>query len=84
MGNTIIAIAVHSLIIQLFIIQLSQSTSVLYDIVYIKVYVYIYNYMMLLAIGRTDREQIRSRINNDCRTFRPRRALLLILLRICS
>ena len=25
-------------------------------------------------IGRTDREQIRSRINNnDCRTFRPRR-----------
>ena len=50
MGNTIIAIAVHSLIIQLFIIQLSQSTSVLYDIVYIKVYVYIYNYMMFLAI----------------------------------
>ena len=27
-------------------------------------------------IGRTDREQIRSRINNnDCRTFRPRRPL---------
>ena len=28
------------------------------------------------VIGRTDREQIRSRINNnDCRTFRPRRPL---------
>ena len=27
-------------------------------------------------IGRIDREQIRSRINNnDCRTFRPRRPL---------
>ena len=27
-------------------------------------------------IGRIDREQIRSRINNnDCRTFRPRRSL---------
>ena len=29
-----------------------------------------------IDIGRTDREQIRSRINNnDCRTFRPRRPL---------
>ena len=29
-----------------------------------------------INIGRTDREQIRSRINNnDCRTFRPRRPL---------
>ena len=29
-----------------------------------------------IGIGRTDREQIRSRItNNDCRTFRPRRPL---------
>ena len=28
------------------------------------------------TIGRIDREQIRSRINNnDCRTFRPRRPL---------
>ena len=35
--------------------------------------------ILLLAgiyLGRTDREQIRSRINNnDCRTFRPRRPL---------
>ena len=33
-------------------------------------------YTTLRNIGRTDREQIRSRINNnDCRTFRPRRPL---------
>ena len=32
--------------------------------------------LLLVNIGRTDREQIRSRINNnDCRTFRPRRPL---------
>ena len=30
----------------------------------------------IYIFGRTDREQIRSRINNnDCRTFRPRRPL---------
>ena len=30
----------------------------------------------VVDIGRTDREQIRSRINNNwCRTFRPRRPL---------
>ena len=32
--------------------------------------------LLLVNIGRTDLEQIRSRINNnDCRTFRPRRPL---------
>ena len=32
--------------------------------------------LYVLGLGRTDREQIRSRINNnDCRTFRPRRPL---------
>ena len=31
---------------------------------------------LIYCIGRTDREQIRSRINNnDCRTFRPQRPL---------
>ena len=33
-------------------------------------------YICKFFVGRTDREQIRSRINNnDCRTFRPRRPL---------
>ena len=35
-----------------------------------------YNEKDYLLLGRIDREQIRSRINNnDCRTFRPRRPL---------
>ena len=34
---------------------------------------------MVTLIGRIDREQIRSRINNnDCRTFRPRPAIIVI------
>ena len=34
------------------------------------------HHQLYIRIGRTDREQIRSRINNnDCRTFRPRRPL---------
>ena len=54
---------------------------VLYSYIYIlyALYSYLYNVayaMSCIAIGRTDREQIRSRINNnDCRTFRPRRPL---------
>ena len=37
--------------------------------------VYLYD-NKTIGIGRIDREQIRSRINNnDCRTFRPRRPL---------
>ena len=34
------------------------------------------SYLAISSVGRIDREQIRSRINNnDCRTFRPRRPL---------
>ena len=45
-----------------------EAREILFDIVEAHCY--------FVDIGRTDREQIRSRINNnDCRTFRPRRPL---------
>ena len=48
--------------------HLVQYNIVLYDIVEAHCY--------FVDMGRIDREQIRSRINNnDCRTFRPRRPL---------
>ena len=46
--------------------------------VYMRMYVCVYVRMCIpvICIGRTDGEQIRSRVNdNDCRTFRPRRPL---------
>ena len=46
----------------------SSTERCIYDIVEAHCY--------FVDIGRIDREQIRSRINNnDCRTFRPRRPL---------
>ena len=45
-------------------------------ILYICICVIVEAHCYFVDIGRIDREQIRSRINNnDCRTFRPRRPL---------
>ena len=63
-GNTLTATALH---LYTNCTMLSPTTCV-HDIVEAHCY--------FVDIGRTDREQIRSRINNnDCRTFRPRRPL---------
>ena len=48
----------------------------MYQCTYVCVYDIVEAHCYFVDIGRTDREQIRSRINNnDCRTFRPRRPL---------
>ena len=64
-----------NLVIGIYLVQF-----ILYNIVARLAVKYIYDiveaHYYFVDIGRIDREQIRSRINNnDCRTFRPRRPL---------